>query len=97
MIPERRKRLMWLSGTALLAASGLVIVVVVIVHALQAEVAAGLYADATATGGGDGPGGVPSNTGLLIGGALIAAALLIVLIAHLTGPRRGRRSTTAAG
>lgn len=89
---------MWLSGAALLAASGLVIVVVVIVHALQAEVAAGLYADATATSGGDdSPGEVPSNTGLLMGAALIAAALLIVLIAHLTGPRRGRRSTTPAG
>lgn len=96
VIAERRNRLMWLTGAALSAVSGLVIIVVVIVQDLSADYAAGLHADATATDGGVGTDGVPSNTGLLIGVALIAAGLVAILIAHLTDPQRGRPSTTPA-
>lgn len=96
VIAKRRKRLMWLTGAVLSALSGLVIIVSVIVHALQAEYAEGLRADATGTVGTGRPDGVPSITWMLIGVALIAAAFLAVLIARFIGPSRGRPSTNPA-
>lgn len=88
---------MWLTGEALLAGSGLVIIVYVIVHALRAEYAEGLRADATGTVATGGPDGVPSITRMLIGVALIAAAFVAVLLARFTGRPAGRQPTNPAG
>lgn len=97
VIAKRRKRLMWLTGAALSAGSGLMIIVSAIVHALQAEYAEGLRADANGTVGTGGPDGVPSITWMLIGVALIAVAFLAVLMARFTGLPAGRQSTNPAG
>ena len=88
---------MWLTGATLSAGSGLVIIVLVIIHALHAEYADGLRADATGTAGGVSPDGVPSTTGMLIGAALIAVGLSVMLVVHLTGSPRGRQAADPAG